>query len=80
MLHHAVSFHLSPWKIGILALFSGSTLVTHDRGKLQCFTCRKLTGHSASFSHDKVLRLLFSRVPTTPYVSLKKYPELGTLT
>ena len=80
MLHHAVFFHLSPWKFGILALFAGSTLVTHYRGKVRFPFFRQLTDHSTYFSPYNVLMLLFSRVPTTPYLSLKEYPELETLT
>ncbi|HVJ61113.1 MAG TPA: lipid A hydroxylase LpxO [Tahibacter sp.] len=64
----------------ILAIFVGSTLYVHFRGRVRLKFFRQLTDHSMFMAPINVLMYACSRVPTRPYVSTEFFDELKPLT
>ena len=63
----------------ILAVFVLSTIYVHRRGRERLGFFRQVSDHSTLFAPVNVLMYAFSRVPTTPYVSIDEFPELKPL-
>ncbi|RWW91197.1 hypothetical protein BHE74_00001071 [Ensete ventricosum] len=66
-------------KLSVLALFIGSTLYVHLRGKARLPLLRQFVNHSALFAPYNALMYLFSAVPSKPYLDRSKFPELDVL-
>ena len=66
-------------KLSVLALFIGSTLYVHLRGKARLPMLRQFVNHSALFAPYNALMYLFSAVPSKPYLDRSKFPELDVL-
>lgn len=63
----------------LLAIFVAAALFVHYRGKLRFPLGRALTSYMVLLAPYNVLMLLFSRVPTTPYLDPHSFPELAPL-
>lgn len=63
----------------ILALFVGSGLFVHFRGRVRHKLVRPLTDHSTIMAPYNTLMYLFSRVRAQPYVEVAQFPELKAL-
>ena len=64
----------------ILAVFVGSTLYVHFRGRVRLKFFRQLTDHSMFMAPVNVFMYACSRVPTKPYVSTEFFDDLKPLT
>ncbi len=62
--------------VGFLIL---SVLHIHFRGRVRLPFGRQLFDHSSFMAPINIFMHLFSRVPSTPYVSVDKFPELAPL-
>lgn len=60
----------------ILALFIGCGLYVHFRGKVRHKLFRQLTDHSTIMAPYNALIYLFSKVPSTPYLDVRQFPEM----
>jgi beta-hydroxylase len=67
-------------KFIILYLFIASALYVHFRGKVRHKFSRQLTDHSTFMAPYNALIYLFSRVPNTPILENKNFPEMEKLT
>lgn len=63
----------------VLCIFVLSTVYIHRRGRERLGFFRQISDHSTLFAPVNVLMYAFSRVPTTPYVSIDEFPELKPL-
>ncbi|CAM2141441.1 beta-hydroxylase [Pararobbsia alpina] len=63
----------------VLVIFIVCGLYVHWRGKVRHGFFRQLTDHSALMAPINCFAYLFSRVPTTPYLSLSHFEELSLL-
>jgi len=63
----------------ILALFVLSILYVHLRGKVRHSFWRQLSDHSTFTAPINAFMYLFSKIPTTPYLSVDLFPELKPL-
>lgn len=66
-------------KGAVLLLFFGATLYVHLRGKARLPVLRQFVNHSAVFAPYNALMCLFSRVPVSPYIDRRQFPELDLL-
>ncbi len=73
-----LSFLLAP-KYFILAIFIGTGLYIHFRGRVKHKLFRQLTDHSTVMAPYNTLMYLFSTVPADPYADVKNFPELKPL-
>lgn len=67
---------LFSFKYLLVLLFTLSTLYTHFRGKKRLRFIRQLTNHSTIMAPINVFMYLFSKVPTTPFLDRRQFPEL----
>lgn len=63
----------------ILAVFIASAIHVHLRGRVRLRFVRQLTDHSTLMAPLNVLMYACSRVPTTCYVGVDRFPELERL-
>jgi beta-hydroxylase len=63
----------------VLLIFVICGVYTHYRGKVRHGFFRQLSDHSTFTSPLNCFVYLFSRVPSTPYLSPALFPELATL-
>lgn len=63
----------------VLVIFIVCGLYVHRRGKVRHGFFRQLTDHSALMAPINCFAYLFSRVPTTPYLSPSHFEELSLL-
>ncbi|HJU40448.1 MAG TPA: lipid A hydroxylase LpxO [Tahibacter sp.] len=64
----------------ILAVFIGSTLYVHFRGRVRLKFFRQLTDHSTFMAPINLVMYACSRVPTRPYLSTELFDDLKPLT
>ncbi len=63
----------------ILAIFAASAIYVHFRGRVRHAGFRQLSDHSTFMAPINCFAYLLSRVPTTPYVPVSRFPELTPL-
>ncbi len=63
----------------VLALFILTVLYVHFRGRIRYAFWRQLSDHSTFTAPLNSLMYLFSGVPVTPYLELRRFPELDVL-
>jgi beta-hydroxylase len=66
-------------KYVVLVIFLLSVLYVHFRGRVRHTLYRQFTDHSAVLAPYNVLMYWFSAVPRTPFVEVRRFPELGRL-
>lgn len=66
-------------KWAILALFVGSAIYVHLRGRVRHAFWRQFSDHSTFVAPINVFMYLFSKVPNTPYLPVSDFPELKVL-
>lgn len=66
-------------KASPLLLFFGSALYLHLRGQTRLPLLRQMINHTVLFAPYNALMYLFSRVPTTPFLDPRHFPELELL-
>ncbi len=64
----------------IIGLFFCCVAYVHFRGKVRHRFFKQLFDHSAVVAPFNVFMYLFSKVPTTPYISVDLFPELEKIT
>jgi len=67
-------------KFILLYIFLASVLYVHFRGRVRHPFMKQLVDHSGLLSPYNTLLYLFSAVPSKPYLDLRRFPELDTLT
>ncbi len=63
----------------IVALYLGSILYVHFRGKVRLRFWRQMLDHSAVVAPVNCFMYAFSGVPQTPYVPVDRFPDLQKL-
>lgn len=63
----------------LLFLWVSSILFSHFRGRVRLPLSRLFLDHSVIFAPINAVMIFFSKVPTTPYVSVSEFPELKVL-
>ena len=63
----------------IVALYLGSILYVHFRGKVRLKFWRQMFDHSAVVAPVNCFMYAFSGVPQTPYVPVERFPDLERL-
>jgi beta-hydroxylase len=63
----------------IVLLWISAVLFGHFRGKVRLPLRRLFLDHSVLLAPINALMVMFSRVPTTPYIPLSEFPELKVL-
>jgi beta-hydroxylase len=63
----------------ILALIIASAVYVHYRGRVRHGFFRQLTDHSTLLAPYNVMMYAFSKVGSTPFVDVEKFPELAKL-
>ncbi len=66
-------------KSSLLLVFFGSALYLHLRGKARLPLLRQMVNHTVLFAPYNVLMYWFSRVPTTPLLNPRNFPDLDLL-
>jgi beta-hydroxylase len=64
----------------IIGIFLSSVMYVHFRGKVRHRFFKQIFDHSAVVAPFNVFMYLFSKVPTTPYISVTQFPELQAIT
>ncbi len=59
--------------------YISSITYTHFRGKIRLKWFKQLTDHSSLMAPVNAMMYLFSKVPRTPFIDLKYFPELNLL-
>jgi beta-hydroxylase len=75
----AADFLLAP-RMLVLEAIVLSALAIHFRGRERLRFMRQLTDHSTFMAPYNVLAYLFSAVPTTPFLDVRRLPDLAPLT
>ncbi|QNM96811.1 lipid A hydroxylase LpxO [Chitinimonas koreensis] len=70
---------MSPIKWAILAAFVASTVYVHLRGRVRLGFWRQLSDHSTFMAPINCFMYLFSKIPSTPYLPVDRFPELKVL-
>jgi beta-hydroxylase len=78
-LSSAAAFLFAP-RMLVLEAFVLSALAIHFRGRDRLRFLRQLTDHSTFMAPYNVLAYLFSAVPTSPYLDVRRLPDLSPLT
>ena len=63
----------------ILAIFALSALYVHFRGQVRHRFFRQLSDHSTFLAPLNAFMYIFSKVPSTPYLSPAQFPEMRVL-
>jgi len=63
----------------VLAIFVLSALYVHFRGQVRHRFLRQLSDHSSFLAPLNVFMYMFSKVPSTPYLSPAEFPEMRVL-
>lgn len=66
-------------KFLVVYTYLASVMFIHFRGKVRLRFMRQLTEHSGLFAPYNSLMYLFSKVPTTPFLDVNRFPELAPL-
>lgn len=66
-------------KFFVLYAYFASICFIHFRGKVRLRFMRQLTEHSGLFAPYNTFMYLFSKVPTTPFLSVDRFPELAPI-
>ncbi len=66
-------------KFIILALFIGSIVFVHFRGRVRHKFTRQLSDHSSFLAPVNAFLYLFSKLPARPYLDTRDFPELAPL-
>jgi beta-hydroxylase len=73
---------MSTWtliKIALPLLFLSTASYAHFRGRVRLKLRRQIGDHSTLMAPYNMLMYLFSAVPSTPFIDLKRFPELDVL-
>lgn len=71
---------LSLLKWALVALFVGSALYIHFRGRIRHRPVKQLTDHSTFVAPYNLLMYAFSGVPSKPYIDVADFPDLAPIT
>jgi beta-hydroxylase len=66
-------------KLITIAIYVGSILFVHFRGRTRLSLGRQLTDHSTFMAPINAVMYLFSKVPTKPFVAVEAFEELALL-
>jgi beta-hydroxylase len=66
-------------KIAIVFIFVTTATYTHFRGRVRLKLKRQIGDHSTVMAPYNTLMYMFSAVPATPYIDIKRFPELNVL-